>query len=142
MDGVRYEEIFITDYETTVDGLHDCLSEYANIDELNYLAALIDDMVRSELDIFEAAIAYGEHTGSLKDLINLTQNLESYNYYHEVFDEEDLGYLLVEEVDALNIPENIEPYFDYEAYGRDVSLEEGGVFTGAGYIRSTGDSFT
>ena len=46
VDGVRYEEIFITDYETDVSGLYDCLGEYENIDELNYLASLLDDMAR------------------------------------------------------------------------------------------------
>ena len=36
IDGVRYEEYFITDYETSIDGLYDHLPEYANLDELNY----------------------------------------------------------------------------------------------------------
>ena len=27
VDGVRYEEIFITDYETDIPGLHNCLGE-------------------------------------------------------------------------------------------------------------------
>ena len=36
VDGVRYEEIFITDYETDVPGLYDCLGEYDSIDELNH----------------------------------------------------------------------------------------------------------
>ena len=32
-------------------------------------------------------------------------------------------------------------YIDYEAYGRDVALEENGTFTDQGYVRDTGDSF-
>jgi len=39
VDGVLYEELFITDFETDIDGLVDCLGEYESIDELNYLAA-------------------------------------------------------------------------------------------------------
>ena len=46
VDGVRYEEIFITDYECHVSGLYDVLGEYESIDELNYLAGLIDEMDR------------------------------------------------------------------------------------------------
>jgi hypothetical protein len=38
VDGVLYEEFFITDYETDVVGLYDYLGEYESIDELNYLA--------------------------------------------------------------------------------------------------------
>ena len=32
-------------------------------------------------------------------------------------------------------------YIDYEAYGRDVALEENGTFTDQGYVRDMGDSF-
>lgn len=37
--GCPYEEWFITDYDCYVDGLYDKLGEYANLDELNYLAS-------------------------------------------------------------------------------------------------------
>jgi len=37
IDGVRYEEIFITDFDGDVLGLYDHLGEYENIDELNPL---------------------------------------------------------------------------------------------------------
>lgn len=37
--GFPYEEWFITDYDCYVDGLYDKLGEYANLDELNYLAS-------------------------------------------------------------------------------------------------------
>lgn len=141
VDGRRYEEIIITDYETEIDGLHSCLSENASIDELNYLASLLDEMDEGDLEKFEAALSYGEYTGSLKALINLAQNLDCYEYYPGICNEEDLGYYLVDELDAMNVPEHLRNYFDYEAFGRDVSLEDGGVFTGAGYVVSTQDSF-
>ena len=44
VDGVRYEEIFITSFDSDVLGLHEHLGEYENIDELNYLAALLSDI--------------------------------------------------------------------------------------------------
>ena len=37
-----HEETFITDYETDIPGLYDCLGEYESIDELNYLAELLE----------------------------------------------------------------------------------------------------
>ena len=40
--GQTYEEWFITDYDCYVDGLYDLLGEYANLDELNYLASKLD----------------------------------------------------------------------------------------------------
>jgi hypothetical protein len=91
VDGVIYEEFFITDYETDIVGLYDCLGEYESIDELNYLASLLSDMKSWELEKFEAVIKYGEYTSSVKDLINLAQNLDGYYYITGIEDEEDLG---------------------------------------------------
>ena len=141
VNGVQYEEIFITDYETDVSGLYDCLSEYADLDELNYLAALLDDLDGGDREKFEAALSYGEYTGSLKDLINLAQNLDCYEYYPGICDEDDLGRYMIDEMGAMEVPEYLENYIDYEAYGRDVSLEDGGTFTENGYIVDTGDRF-
>lgn len=141
VDGVRYEEIFITDYETDVSGLYDCLPEYADLDELNYLAALLDDLDEGEREKFEAALSSCEHTSSLKELINLAQNLDCYEYYPGICDEDDLGRYMIDEMGALEVPEYLENYIDYEAYGRDVFLEDGGTFTENGYIVDTGDRF-
>ena len=38
VDGVRYEEFFITAFDGDVMGLYDYLTEYENLDELNHLA--------------------------------------------------------------------------------------------------------
>lgn len=141
VDGIRYEEIFITDYETDVSGLHDCLGEYESIDELNYLASLLDDMPEWEAEKFAAAVEHGEHTGSVRDLINLAQNLDCYEYYPDIHDEDDLGRFYIEEMCTLEIPEHLQNYIDYEAYGRDMSLDDNGQFVDGGYIVENGDSF-
>jgi antirestriction protein len=141
VDGVQYEEIFITEYETDVSGLYDCLPEYADLDELNYLASLLDDLDEGDREKFEAALSYGEYTGSLKDLINLAQNLNCYEYYPGICNEDDLGRYMIDEMGALEVPDYLQNYIDYEAYGRDVSLEDGGTFTENGYIVDTGDRF-
>ena len=69
VDGIRYEEIFITSFDGDVLGLHEHLGEYESIDELNYLAALLSEMDQSDIEKFEAVIDAGEYTGSVKDLI-------------------------------------------------------------------------
>ena len=63
--GNPYEELFITDYDCYVGGLYDKRGEYANLDELNYLAAKLDDMDRSEYHQFLAAMEMGDHMGSI-----------------------------------------------------------------------------
>lgn len=138
VDGVLYEEIFISDYETDIPGLYDRLGEYESIDELNYLAALLDDLDDGDLERFGAAVELGEHTGSVKELINLAQNLDCYDLYPGVHDEDDLGRVYIEDMDALEVPERLKNYIDYAAYGRDVAIEESGAFTKDGYVVYTG----
>ena len=41
----------------------------------------------------------------------------------------------------MQVPEHLRNYIDYEAYGRDIALEEGGEFTDFGYVRDTGGTF-
>ena len=139
--GNPYEEWFITDYDCYVGGLYDKLGEYANLDELNYLAAKLDDMDRSEYNQFLAAMEMGDHTGSIQDLINLTENLDCYDVYPDIEDHDDLGRYYIDELDAMQVPDHLRNYIDYEAYGRDVALEEGGEFTEFGYVRDTGSRF-
>ena len=139
--GQTYEEWFITDYDCYVDGLYDLLGEYANLDELNYLASKLDNMSQDEYERFQAAMEIGDHTGSIQELINLTENLDCYDIYPDIYDHDDLGRYYIEELDAMQVPEHLRNYIDYEAYGRDIALEESGQFTDLGYVRDTGDSF-
>jgi antirestriction protein len=141
VDGVVYEETFISDYETDLAGMNR-LGEYESIDELNYLATLLEELPDYELEKFEAAAVYGEYSGSAKDLINLAQNLDCYDYFPGIGNNEELGYCLAHEYEMLEIPENVRPYFDYEAYGRDYSISEGGEFTDSGYITRGYGGFT
>ena len=139
--GNPYEEWFITDYDCYVDGLYDKLGEYENLDELNYLASKLDEMSESEYAQFQAGMEMGDHCGSLQEIINLTENLDCYEIYPNIEDYDDLGRYYIEELDAMQVPEHLQNYIDYEAYGRDVAMDENGSFTDQGYVRDTGDRF-
>ena len=139
--GYAYEEWFITDYDCYVDGLYDKLGEYSNIDELNYLASKLDDMTQDDYNRFCAAVSMGDHTGSIQDLINLTENLDCYDIYSDIGDDDDLGRYYLEEVDASQVPDYLRNYIDYEAYGRDIRFSDGGEYTDFGYVRDSGSRF-
>ena len=139
--GQPYEEWFITDYDCYVGALYDKLGEYENLDELNYLASKLEEMGQGEYAQFQAAMEVGDHSGSLQEIINLTDNLDCYDLYPSIQDYDDLGRYYIEELDAMQVPEHLRNYIDYEAYGRDVALEESGDFTDLGYVRDTGGSF-
>ena len=50
VDGVRYEEFFITSFDGDVLGLYDYLTEYENLDELNHLACLLSELDQGDLE--------------------------------------------------------------------------------------------
>ena len=139
--GQPYEEWFITDYDCYVDGLYSKLGEYESLDELNYLASKLDEMSDSEYAQFQAGMEMGDHCGSLQEIINLTENLDCYEIYPHIADYDDLGRYYIEELEVMQIPEHLQNYIDYEAYGRDVAMDENGSFTDQGYVRDTGDRF-
>ena len=139
--GQPYEEWFITDYDCYVDGLYDKLGEYESLDELNYLASKLDEMSDSEYAQFQAGMEMGDHCGSLQEIINLTENLDCYEVYPDIHDYDDLGRYYIEELEVMQVPEHLQNYIDYEAYGRDVAMDENGSFTDQGYVRDTGDRF-
>lgn len=139
--GQPYEEWFITDYDCYVDGLYDKLGEYESLDELNYLASKLDEMSDSEYAQFQAGMEMGDHCGSLQEIINLTENLDCYEIYPNIEDYDDLGRYYIEELEVMQVPEHLQNYIDYEAYGRDVAMDENGSFTDQGYVRDTGDRF-
>ena len=139
--GQPYEEWFITDYDCYVDGLYSKLGEYENLDELNYLASKLDEMSESEYAQFQAGMEMGDHCGSLQEIINLTENLDCYEVYPDIHDYDDLGRYYIEELDVMQVPEHLQNYIDYEAYGRDVALEENGTFTDQGYVWDTRETF-
>ena len=141
VDGVRYEEIFITGFNGDVLGLYDHLGEYENLDELNYLAVLLSEMDQSDIEKFEAIIDSGEHTSSVADLINLTQNLDCFEFYSDVHSDEELGHMYVLEFGGVEVPEHLIEYIDYEAYGRDVRINESGHFAPGGYVFDNGSRF-
>ena len=61
VDGVRYEEFFITAFDGDVMGLYDYLTEYENLDELNHLAHLISELDSDEIETLEAVLNKGDH---------------------------------------------------------------------------------
>ena len=114
----------------------------AGLDELNYLGNLLAMQRDEDRDKFTAAVALGERAGSVKDLINLAQNLDCYWLYPTVQNEEDYGYYLIDELDELELPEEAKKYFMYEDYGRDAAINDGGRFTEQGYIYNNKNTFT
>ncbi len=140
--GNPYEEWFISDYDCYVDEMYEKLGEYENLDELNYLASKLDELDDHDYNHFQAAMQISDYTGSIIDVINLIDNLDKYEIYPGVESNADLGHYYIEELGMVEVPDYPADYINYEAYGRDVVINEMGQFTDYGYVRDTQESFT
>lgn len=139
------QDFFINGFANTEDCPFDiplAVIQSGSVDELNYLGKLLEMQHSEDRDKFTAAVTQGEYAGSLKDLINLSQNLDCYWLYPTVQSEEDYGYYLIDELDSLELPEEAKKYFMYEDYGRDAAINEGGRFTEQGYVYNNKNTFT
>ena len=114
----------------------------AGIDELNYFGKLLEMQGDADRGKFAAAVTLGEYAGSVKDLINLAQNLDCYWIYPTIQDEEAYGHYLIDELDELELPEAAKNYFMYKEYGRDAVKNDGGIFTAQGYIYNNKNTFS
>lgn len=141
--GGHYEEWFITDYDCYVPGLTEAaqFGEYENLDELNYLASKLMELDDCELDRLEAAMEVADETGSVKDIINLIDNPEKYEVYPGIENDEDLGRYYADEMVYIHLTDEVRDYFDYEAYGRDMAINDGGHYTSYGYVKDSQDPF-
>ncbi|MBQ3161837.1 MAG: antirestriction protein ArdA [Oscillospiraceae bacterium] len=109
----QYEEYFITDFETEIDGLN--VDEYSNIEELNELAEQLENLDEYDLEKVGAIIeAYGA------DLQEAIEDIDNYTYYNGKTLEE-VAYEIVEE--CYELPEIAQRYFDYEAFARDLGFD-------------------
>ncbi len=122
----EYEEFFITDYESDF-GYR--VEEYDNIEELNEVAEQFENLDECDSEAFKAMIEEGyEAEEALEKVSN-----SDYMMFWNCSDMEDVAREWVEETGLLHdVPDNIRNYFDYEAYGRDMSFEGHFVFTDNG----------
>ena len=136
------EEVFFTDYEAEdVPGIASKLGEFESLDKLEELAEALEDMDEQErltlAAVLEAGIDSAHGAAGLLELCEEVQD-GAYTLIEGVDNVEDLGWYYAEQTGAIDeLPDWARVYFDYEAYGRDISIEAAGGFVGAGWIEKT-----
>lgn len=149
VDGKQYEEYFITDYDSEIAGLTENFGEYENLFLLQALACKICLQYCDQYsykNMLESMLEYGEHTDSVLELINLICNTENFYFLPDVASDYELGYeyaensgMFTEVYAQMGMLRN---HIDYEGYGRDIRLTEGGIHTKNGYISLTDEIVT
>ena len=124
-NGNYYEEYFITDYETDIQGL--TVEEYEDLDNLNELAETLENLDDYYKEVVQAMMSEGY---SLEDAL---EKKDDCMVYSDCEDMADVAMEYCEETGMLeSIPEDLRCYFDYEAFGRDMGFEGHYVFTNNG----------
>ena len=122
----------VEDVSTTIQSIEelpdlDC--ERLNLDLANELAENLEDV---DEDIILSFIE--SNSSDPKELLNA--EFDDCSLYSDVSTDRELGEYIVEDMGVELSRETLERYFDYEKFGRDVRLEEGGSFVDKGYFVS------
>jgi hypothetical protein len=125
--GYEGQEIEVT--FDSIEGLPDLDCERLNLDLANELAENLEDV---DEDLVLSFIE--SESSDPKNLANA--EFDDCWLYPDVATDRDLGQYVVEELGVELSREQLERYLDYEKYGRDVRLEEGGSFVDKGYFVS------
>lgn len=128
-ENTMYEETFISDYETDINGLS--ISEYASLDDLNELAEELSNLDEYELEAFGAMLDAGLDTD---EALQKVQDNE-YRIYDGCFSMAEVAEMYADETGLLeSVPDDLRMYFDFEAYGRDMEINGMFIETDSGYI--------
>lgn len=115
-------DIAIHDYECDFMKI----SEYDNISNLNTIAEEMDGLDETEIKVFKAYLDY--YGSDYIDEALQTVRSGDYSIYYDCSDMSDVAEQYIEETGLLStIPDSLQYYFDYEAYGRDMEIN--GTFT-------------
>ena len=123
-DGEEIEVVF-----DSIEGLPDLNCERLTLDLANSIAENVEDV---EEDL---VLSFIESNSSDPKYL-ASAEFDDCNLYPDISTDEELGEYLLDEVGLELSKQTLQNYFDYEGFGRDVRLEEGGSFVDKGYFVS------
>lgn len=135
----------IANVEAHIYGIRDVIWHCDSLDELNYLAAKLEELDDASIGTYQSIIEIDEHCDTVTELINLTDNLDCYNVEEEISDYDDLARYVLFNRDSYSYNrttlEILEDYIDYEGFGRAIADGEDGKLSENCYICPSGCSF-
>ncbi|WP_247945021.1 antirestriction protein ArdA [Streptococcus oralis] len=123
-EGEEIEVVF-----DSIEGLPDLDCERLTLDLANELAENLEDVDE------DLVLSFIESNSSDPKYL-ASAEFDDCNLYPDISTDEELGLYIVEDMGVELSKETLQNYFDYEKYGRDVRLEEGGSFVDKGYFVS------
>lgn len=110
---------YILNYFKYIEGSADLLKRLNN-----WLLQLKENIYEHEIDIINALHSNCMiKSHKVEDIVNQIEDI-AYYYIDYIKDNTDfnIGHYAVNELEIIEVPEHIEPYFDYECYGRNLRL--------------------
>lgn len=97
---------------------------------------LVNDLAENVEDVDEDIVLSFIESDSSDPKALESVDFDNCSLYRDISTDRELGEYVVEELGTELSREQLELYFDYEKFGRDVRLEEGGSFVNKGYFVS------
>ena len=135
----------IANVEAHIYGIRDVIWHCDSLDELNYLAAKLEELDEDDIGVYQSVIEIDEHCDTVAELINLTDNLDCYDVQAEIADYDDLARYVLFDRDSYiynrDTLEALEDYIDFEGFGRSIAEGEDGKLAEGCYICPSGCPF-
>ena len=113
----------------------------ASVDELNFLAARIEQLDPAEIGKLNAGLQQKNGFENIGQVIDFTYNVDFYVHIPEVHTYRDLGDYYLNQSGMVQMPEEWKGGIDLAAFGRNAAEHEKGAFTEYGYIVESGDEW-
>ena len=113
----------------------------ASVDELNFLAARIEQLDPAEIGKLNAALQQKNGFENIGQVIDFTYNVDFYVHIPEVHTYRDLGDYYLNQSGMVQMPEEWKGGIDLTAFGRNAAEQEKGAFTEYGSIVESGDEW-
>ena len=113
----------------------------AGVDELNFLAARLEQLDPAEVGKLNAAIQRENGFENIGQIIDFTYNVDFFVNIPEVHTYRDLGDYYLNQSGMVQMPEEWKGGIDLAAFGKNAAAQEKGAFTEYGYIVESGDEW-
>ena len=113
----------------------------ADVDELNFLAARLEQLDPAEIGKLNAALQQKNGLANIGQVIDFTYNVDFYVHIPEVHTYRDLGDYYLNQSGMVQMPEEWKGGIDLTTFGRNAAAQEKGAFTEYGYIVESGDEW-
>lgn len=138
------QDFFINGIDTQIEAVTRLTLENiqsAGVDELNYLAACLEQLDPAQIAKLDAAGDGLAYWNDVHHLTEYTHNTDFFVHIPDVFNHIQLGEYYLEKTDMIQMPEEWIGAINIEMLGQLAAEHEKGIFTDKGYILESGDEW-